>query len=300
VASLGCLLAAAAGALAAERPAPDARPATAVRIACPPLPRGAQPLVEPGAVVLVGEVHGTAEAPAFFASLVCAAAARAGDAGVVVGVEMARSDQEALDAFLAAASPEAGRPRLLAASHFADEWRDGRDSRAMLGLLEDLHRWRAAGFGLEVVAIDVAPGEGTAAEREAAMAERLAAAIAAHPGATTLAYTGNLHSRTVPGAPWDPDLAFMGVHLAARFPRLRAVDFASAGGTAWLCVMEPGGAGPSCGERRQAGEDRGREPFVELWAEADAHGHHGVYYLGTVTASPPAVPAPDAPTVPPR
>jgi len=275
------------GAEAAEGTGRSSR--TPVAPTCPSLPAGAENLVEPGAITLVGEVHGTVEAPAFFASLVCAAVLAAAAPGVIVGIEMPRSDQAAVDAFFAAESIAEARARLLAADHFTDRWRDGRDSESMVALLEDLRRWRASGAALTVVAFDVPAAVGmAAAARERAMAERLAIAVERHPGATVLVYTGNVHSRTVPGVPWDAELAPMGSLLRASFQRLRSLDFASAGGSTWACMTSAADE-PTCGEHPQAGRDRGAHPFVELWSEPDAVGHDGIYYLGRISASPPAV-----------
>lgn len=293
LASAACLLAlCGAGGARAEEPPAERHAGAVPDLDCPPPVDGAEGLTGPGAMVLVGELHGTREAPAFFSSLVCAAARRAGPAGVVVGIEMARTDQGALDAFVAAPTPAAARSLLLAAGHFTDPWQDGRDSVAMVALLEDIRRWRASGAPIEVVAFDVAPGPKPRTDREAAMAEALADAASRRPGASVLIYTGNLHSRTLP-SPFAPSRTPMGAHLKARFPALRTLDFASAGGTAWLCVMTEGGSGQICGEQRQGGTDRGPQPFVELWDEPDAGGHDGIYYLGPITASPPAVPGPD-------
>lgn len=273
---------------AAERSTEAGAPGAALD--CPPMPRGAEALVARGSFVLVGEVHGTAEAPAFVAALACAAARKAGEGGVVVGIEMSHADQSALDAFFAAESPAAARSELLSATNFTDAWLDGRDSRAVVALLEDLRRWRRAGSAIAVVAFDVAADDGAIGDaREAAMAERVAAAAERHPGATILVYTGNLHSRTAKGVPWDSELLPMGARLQARYPHLRSVDFASAGGTSWTCIMVEGGQ-QECGVRRQGGVDRGERPFVELWDEPDDHGYHGIYYLGPITASPPAGP----------
>jgi hypothetical protein len=256
---------------------------------CPPLARGAESLVEPGNLVLVGEVHGTAEAPAFVAALACAAAQRAGTRGLAVGIEMSHSDQPALDAFFALESPAEARRELLSAAHFNDAWQDGRDSQAVVALLEDLRRWRRAGLAVTAVAFDVAADDGAGGQaREAAMAGSVAAAVERHPGATIVVYTGNLHSRTVQGVPWDSELLPMGALLRQRFPHLRSVDFASAGGSAWVCIMPPEGGEPKCAEHAQAGQDRGDQPFVELWDEPNESGHDGIYYLGPISASPPA------------
>ena len=272
-----------------ETPLVEREAGSGAEVDCPPLPRGAGKLVELGSFVLVGEVHGTVEAPAFVGALACSAAMHAGPRGLVVGIEMSHTDQPYLDAFFALESPTAAGRELLSATHFTDAFRDGRDSEAVVSLLEDLRRWRRAGLKITPIAFDVSADDGAAgAARETAMAERIAAAAERHAGATVLVYTGNLHSRTAKGVPWDPDLLTMGARLLGRFPHLRSLDFASAGGSAWVCIMAPEGGAMECGERVQNGVDRGGRPFVELWSEPDESGHHGIYYLGPISASPPA------------
>ena len=85
----------------------------------------------------------------------------------------------------------------------------------------------------------------------------------------------------------NPQLEPMALRLLARFPRLRSLDMASGGGTAWMCVMQESGP-PACGTHSQGGKDRGEQPFVELGSEPGANGHHGIYYLPTISASAPA------------
>jgi hypothetical protein len=169
--------------------------------------------------------------------------------------------------------------------------KDGRSSQAMLQLLVSVRGWRSAGAPIEVVCFDAAPGVAkTAAERDAAMAKTLVAAHRARPGSTLVTLSGNIHNRTVPGVPWDAAYVPMGVHVREAFPQLVSLDFLSAGGTFWACMGTPGGE-VRCGVAESKGEDRGSEPFVELHAARDDKGFDGVLYLGTTTASEPAVPA---------
>lgn len=150
--------------------------AAAVHAASPP---GCQPLPgadllwsKPGArFMLLGEMHGTAETPALFRDLVCAA--HSSKRPLVVGLERSVREQSALDAFLAPSHHEAATAALLAESG----WRvfDGRSSRAMLGLLEDLRTFQQNGWIAEVAAFsDTRPGE-PQAQGEQRMASALLA-----------------------------------------------------------------------------------------------------------------------------
>lgn len=288
-------------AIAGCRPAPASEPSvapadqgppptTTPALDCGPEVRGAAALTGPGAVLLVGEMHGTTQVPEVVGRIACHAA-RAPEADVILGLELPSDNQPAVDAYLASDGGEPAVAALLAAPHFASETKDGRSSRAMLALLEAVRVWRAAGAPIAVVCFDVAAGETkTAAERDAGMARTLVATQRARAGSTLVTLSGNVHNRTKPGVPWDAAFVPMGVHVREAFPELVSLDFRSAGGTFWACMGTPSGES-KCGVAEGRGSDRGAEPFVELHAARTDEGFDGVLYVGPMTASEPAVPA---------
>ena len=72
---------------------------TAAALACAP-PEGASTLLDrPEQVIMIGELHGTAEAPHAVGEIACAAAERG---PVVVALELEDTLQPTLDAFMAA------------------------------------------------------------------------------------------------------------------------------------------------------------------------------------------------------
>jgi hypothetical protein len=259
-----------------------------VAFECGPPVRGAEAIVKPGAVVLVGELHGTEQVPALVGALACHAAQQPA-AKVVLGLEIGADDQAAVDAFVASDGGEPAVARLLEASHFASGMKDGRSSQAMLGLLDAIRQWRAQGASIEPVCFDAPPGVATSAsERDAAMARTLIAARQAAPDAVVLVLTGNIHNRTVRGAPWDKDYVPMGAHVREAFSETISLDFRGAGGTAWVCMGKPGDGEPERGSAKMGGEDRGPEPFIELLQERNEYGFDGIAYVGPTTASAPA------------
>src|SRR5271157_1838404 len=135
--------------------------------ACSPLP-GADSLWRKPALrfLIVGEMHGSAEAPAIFADLVCAALAS--KRPIVVGVERSTAEQGAIDAFLTGENHEAATRAFL--SHKGWHTFDGRSSRAMLEMLESLRALR-----VEVVAFAAARPADTPVQVE----QRMAAALMA-------------------------------------------------------------------------------------------------------------------------
>lgn len=282
-------------AASADPAAPSATASGPVESTDPPNPAGsldcgsavahAETVARPGALLLVGEVHGTAQAPDAVGRIVCDAASRSGE--VLLGLEIPGDNQPAVDAFLSSNGDDTALSRLRDAPHFSAETKDGRNSEAMLQLLGSIRAWRRAGASIDVVCFDAAEGTtDSATERDAVMAETIIAAKNAHPDALMVTLSGNIHNRTVDGVPWDETFVPMGAIVRAAFPEdTISLDFRSGGGTMWVCMGEP----MRCGTAKTQGRDRGGEPFVELHDERDELGFDGVLYVGPLTASPPAV-----------
>ena len=123
---------------------------------CRPIP-GLDPLLTHGRVLLLGEIHGTDQAPRFTLDVVCAAAAA--DLPVIVGLEIPTREQPLVDRFLASTGAPGDRPALLRGSHWQSDYQDGRGSAAMADLLDGLRRLRQQGRKVRVVLFD-SPGGG--------------------------------------------------------------------------------------------------------------------------------------------
>jgi hypothetical protein len=245
--------------------------------ACAAAEPGSELLLERGALVLLGEMHGSAEAPAFVGRLACHAASRGFQ--LRVGLELPRTEQGRIDAFLDSDGGASARAALLAGDFWRREFQDGRSSEAMVGLLTKLTGLRRSGVHLAVFAFD----EPESRDRDRQMAVNLGAAIKQHPGDLTLVLTGNLHSRVTRGRPGSPGFVPMGWYLAQEHARVIAVNSSYGGGTIWACF---GPQVSDCKVYPMEGVDRGSAAFVKL---EPTDGHHGVVHLGTLTASPPAV-----------
>ena len=245
---------------------------------CQPLPRADSLWVPDLPFILVGEMHGTTETPQVFRDLVCAA--RATKRPVLVGLERPSSEQAAIDAFLA---PENHAEAVRALLRERD-WGvfDGRSSKAMLALLEELRLLRMHGDIRGIIAFDDRrPGE-TPAQREQRMAAYLTAAADRIPGSLVIVLTGNLHARQKPvarfgGYPW------MAMLLPPETISLLVTD---KGGEAWDQTTDEG-----CGPHLL--KDSGGERRGILLAEQSIveRGFDGVLSTGLpATASGPAMP----------
>ncbi len=235
-----------------------------------------------GRVMLLGELHGTREVPRFVALSTCQVASRG--TPVTVGLEMPVENQERVRRFIASAGTEHDRALLMESPFWRSPYPDGRGSEAVAQLLEQLRWLRAQGLDVEVFVFDHPELQGEA--REAAMARSVLSQVEAGPERFFLIATGNLHPRTRPGVPWDLGYRPMGYMLARQLPSLVSLDVAFASGSAWICAV---GDTLECGERPTKGQDHGDRFFVSLFREPSEAGFHGVFYVGAVSASPPAV-----------
>ena len=232
-------------------------------------------------VLLVGELHGSWEVPGIVAGL--ATNLLADERPLLVGLEIWRSEQAALDRYLASAGTGEDRERLLAGPFWAT--RDGRSSEAMVALIERL-RALALKAPLAVVAFDIEAGSDiTGAERDRSMGKLLAARLESMPDARLLVLAGNFHTRIQSGAPWDPAHDFMGHFLRGQDPY--AVEIMGVKGSTWMCP-DP----DHC--RAWQLPEAPLEPGLTLGDTLNDRRHHGVWWLPQVSASPPATGADEA------
>ncbi|MCP4966038.1 MAG: ChaN family lipoprotein [bacterium] len=251
---------------------------------CPSVP-GATHLLWPGGVILVGELHGTNESPAFVDALTCVVLSF--DFEVNIGLEIPDEETQTIEAFLASDGGPDARRDLLSGSFWSSGVADGRQSTAILELLDSLRRRIATGAPIDVVLLDSADAE----DRDVAMADKLLAAVARSPERVTVALTGNIHSRGERGASFDPDYEPMGylVKQALDVRSVFALDVRHSGGKAWTCTPEA-----SCGAHTflsatPADVDRGEAlAVVDLFAYPNSDGFDGTYFVGNITPAEPA------------
>lgn len=240
-----------------------------------------------GTVLLFGEIHGTTEAPDLVGDAVCQAVRRG--VPVLVGLEMPVEERERVEAYLASDGSAGALEALLSSELWQREYQDGRSSRAMLALVDQLRRLRGAGGSVAVALFDETDPSRERGVRDRDMAERLAKVLAGEEGKLAVVLTGNVHARTTVGVRWDPELEPMGYLLARTLPGRRIVplDLSSTGGTAWICTSaEPEG----CGARGMGGGSEGENRRITLFPEPGNGGYLGTYHVGSISASPPAVP----------
>ncbi len=251
-------------------------------------------LIEPGAVVLIGEVHGTCEFPRLVGRLVELATDRG--VPVLVGLEVPISEQPAIDFFLASEGGPGDVGALTASSfwHPRPELDDGRAGAGLIDLFITSH-CTASGGMVRVFAFDLPGGVvGTIATPEVAamlntprdqfMAETAVAAIEdwsarQGPGITVL-LAGNMHSRIVRYPEFDEP--HLGELLVERFPGLVTLDGHWTGGQFRAAMSSRGAEIHDAGAIPTPAGSIGRHHRDD---EVQRYGHHGWVNVGLLTPS---------------
>ena len=247
--------------------------------ACLP-PEGTTVLLDqPQRVIVVGEVHGTVEAPAAFLSLVCEAAQQG---PVTVGLEMSEADRPLLDQFMGAPD-EATAVRVLQYGDFGHAKRDdGRHSRAMMDMMLGFWRLRAAGRDITLhpfLPLMSRIQLQDQAWRELEMGYAMSRALVSRPEARLLILVGDLHARKTPIARL-PDVGLPAAgHLHAA--DTLTLHFAQQGGERWGCGQD------GCGQQTMVGVYDGEVRGIIL-TPINEGAYDGLLAVGPVTASPPA------------
>jgi hypothetical protein len=231
--------------------------------------------------LIVGEVHGTNEAPEMFGDLLCHAGQT--QRPLVVGIEFPDSDQTGIDAFLASDGGADALAALLALPSWHQPLQDGRTSAAMFGLFERLRKMVAAKIVSQVVAFVPTTGV-RGGEYERQMAQLLMAAQKPH-NALVLALVGNAHARRVPfraSTPYRPMASWLPKKNTSVF------DMGHNAGASWNCT----GASFKelvCASKDDSQAHDGSKRGIAVRQDLES-GRSGVMNFGKrSTASPPAI-----------
>lgn len=224
-----------------------------------------------GNMLLFGEMHGSVEAPTLISELACALSR---SQEIAVGLEMPTQDQPLIDAYLKSRGTKAAVAALIS-SDFWQKGRDGRSSRAMLKLVEDVRTLRAGGKAVDLFAFDDQPG--TNLERNVAIANGIRRYRVAHPNVQIIALMGNIHAMRseihIDGKILTPS----GSLLSDLSPVSISIEYPA--GTIWACM-------PVCGiQNLTSRSTAGVSPGFKKGASIG--GYNYSFLLSSITASPP-------------
>lgn len=224
-------------------------------------------------LILVGEIHGTNEAPDFVAGLACSIANEGKP--LVVALEMPVAEQARIDAYMQSDGGGANREALLEGGFWRRKAQDGRTSTAMFRLIEKLRVVRNGGANLRVLLVDDRVG----GSRDQGIAARLRGAVG--DGAVgVIALLGNVHASKVKGTRKRPDYEPAGYLLADLSPA--SIYFSARSWNAWLCA-------PQCGIKNLKGQRF--EASAQGYVSGSEHvrGYDGIYVIDKSTPSRPAL-----------
>lgn len=147
-------------------------------------------------LILVGEMHGSAEGAAVVADLVKQWLPPRGAGGkrpaLIVALEYPQSQAAQLEAYFRSDGGAAARKRLLESPFWSRDFQDGRSSLAVLALIDAVRVLARDGASIGLAAFDVnAEQEKTPLARDQFMADNLRAIMRANPAARVVALTGN-------------------------------------------------------------------------------------------------------------
>ncbi len=238
---------------------------------CEPIP-GWDKITIKNPVVLLGELHGTQEAPAFAAQMVCQASRSAH--AVTLFLELSKEEQSAIDRYLASDGSAAAKRRLLQTESWGRDYQDGRNSAAMFGLIEYIRKLKQEGQDVELVLIDLQ----SAPDRDLEMANNLLKRVGNDPTRFFIALMGNIHNQINPGSGRVGDL----VLKALGSERVLSLNQLYGPGSAWVCLASEG-----CGVHKLGGLD-GETRGIILNTNDPLGEYHGQYGVGPINASLPA------------
>ena len=235
-------------------------------------PATAYGLIAEKRVVWFGEMHGTLEAPQLFLGLVRLVSSH-DKAPPVVALEIATTEQPAIDRYLASGDEAV----LRSSAFFKSEFKDGRSSVALVWLLSQLRTEKKAA----VFCFDSDTAQ-TPQERDTAMAENLQVCARKFPDAKLVVLSGNIHARVVAGTSWDPKYRPAAFQLQKQLGSLVSFILVYESGTMWARTES------GFGEQKVKGEHwNGTAPhYITLYAEP-TRGHDGAIFTRTLTGSPP-------------
>ncbi|WP_395945234.1 hypothetical protein [Brevundimonas sp.] len=254
---------------------------TAAAIAACSPPEGTAALLDRSErIIVVGELHGTAEVPTAFAQIVCAASERG---PVVVALEMGEAMQPVLDDLIVAQDEIQARARLndspMTNPRIND---DGRSSEAIFAMLDTVRQLKASGRDVSFHAFQPTTRPVTPrleqSWSELAMAQNIAQAVSDSPGSRILVLVGGFHARKTIYSRW----AEIGLPAIAHLPTAETLTLkvAQQGGAHWGCSTETCGALPSMESYDPA--SRGI-----LLGPVEDGAYDGILAVGPWTASPP-------------
>ncbi|MBU8896410.1 hypothetical protein KRR26_12380 [Corallococcus sp. M34] len=249
---------------------------------------GLEAVIHAGRMLLIGEQLGSAQVPAAVGVLVRQAAERG--IPVALGLSIPSPEQPRIDHYLGSPGAPMDQDALLDGRFWRRPYQDGRSSRAIFDLIDQVRAMRAQGLKVSVVAYDTDLLNG--GERDAALADVWLKRHAARPDEMQVVLAGNTHVRMVTGVPWDRDFTPMAQYLR-QVKSLLVLEVGFAAGRRWGCDLDKSSK-LQCGVVGATPTPRTQvpplsQPYLKLYEKPTSEGYQGQLTVGRLTASQPAI-----------
>lgn len=227
-------------------------------------------------VIVVGEMHGTAEVPLFVLQLTKKLTKNQNK--LTVALEIPSNYQKDINEFMKNGDFE----RLKRIDYF--KYPDGRTSVAMGQLIKGLRELKSVG----VICFDIDTNSSSAVNRDSLMGMNLSKS---YKDGKIVILTGNLHANLKEGY-WRPNFksaTFYFKNNEKFHDQLISLDTYYAGGTIWNCMQDgckERDAGTNGGDLK---EKYGLTNFIGIYEGVHQSGYSGFIYWDRVTASKPMV-----------
>lgn len=234
-------------------------------------------------VLVIGEMHGSNEYPAFAKSVVCQLLAA--NKPVILGLEIPEDEQVAINHYLQSSGTADDRRVLQQGKFWQGKLQDGRSSVAMFGLIDAVRKLKQSGQKVLLAAFDInnnyepVPLEKNEAfprgRRDGEMTLNIIDRLRQYPEYTYVALVGANHASRGKHYPNNPDFSPM-AYLLSQWEPIQTVYLSHQGGEFWVC-RKPG-------EQFVCGPHNYSARETKISAQDDFS-----IELGKVTASPPLI-----------
>lgn len=287
------------------------------QVDCRPIEGVAELLSETGPeIIVIGELHGMEETPAFIEALMCHSVSQ----GLKTALALEMMDKAGrLEAYLASDGGQSAKAVYFEDDLWQNDFTFGLSSQAIFKLIERA-RSLSQSYGLKVITFlpendavqgilngEFQPTDGAfsrndqSAAQELAMARNILNRSEAAKADKTIVLVGNLHALRSHVKFGELDYPAMAAHMPS--PKTLTLNAITQGGLAWNCI---GATSADCGphptgpqvnpESDLAKSDvftimlgHGRERLPNISPRSyKPDNYDGVVYVGTATASPPA------------
>ena len=221
-------------------------------------------------IIILGELHGTNEAPHYIYQMTCKALSKGHT--VSVALEIPQDHQNELDKYLNSQGTKSDKKDFLSNAFWSDDYQDGRRSKAMFNLIENIKILKHQGYPINLYYMDGYSSGG----REQTMANRIFEIKSQNQEQIILALVGNFHNTIVEGS------EKMGALILEKYGRDQVIslnqDFVQ--GTAWIDI-----AGEEAGPIQLNGNG---SSSIGIYIDKAPWEYHGTFEMHKITHSSPA------------